>query len=578
MPSPLPTALFTLPPSATAALASRLAAGRLLPGLDHALRLALRGALHYELRPHEAPDEDEDPLLLIAGALAPLTQMFSDEALATGGSGGAGRGGGGGGGDSGGGVGQAGQDGCGDVREQLVGLLVTAAKRARQLTGELEALPLPALAPAEQQGQGQARRWVASVLGAAEALELLQACMAAAAAALNVEAGVRGRQGSGSMGGSGGFLPALEEAAAFSLRCGCALATQLMHHLAHHLAAQGGRGGSGRGRAGAGAGALPRAEAARLADAGAQMLNMVNVLASLPPACISWRQLLAAQPQRLAAACCEVLSAAAGQGAEGAAGRRGGGGGGALDPDANQRIACGVCCSIVMLATREELRPYVKAWLAPKAAAGGGGGAASYAAALVAGGEAGWSDGVVDDEALVRMAGAMPVYAGLLHQVRQAARASTATGQGGGGGGGEDGGGDGDDFSMAVLVSAGTLQDPQRFAVSSQVAQPGPTTQKVRQDLKQERARTGGGGSGGLARPRAEVPPALCGDAVAVPCRRVRVCGNPGCGNFAGGAEAGLELKQCGGCKAVRYCGPDCQRAHWRGAHKEECKELQRHG
>ncbi len=90
-----------------------------------------------------------------------------------------------------------------------------------------------------------------------------------------------------------------------------------------------------------------------------------------------------------------------------------------------------------------------------------------------------------------------------------------------------------------------------RYRVSSQVAQPGPTTQKVRQDLEQERARVGGGGGGGgVAKPRAAAPPALGGDAVAVPYRRVRVCGNRGCGNFAGAAEASLELKQCGGCKA----------------------------
>ncbi len=52
------------------------------------------------------------------------------------------------------------------------------------------------------------------------------------------------------------------------------------------------------------------------------------------------------------------------------------------------------------------------------------------------------------------------------------------------------------------------------------------------------------------------------------------VCGNPRCGNFGGHCKGALSLKQCGGCRAVRYCGADCQRAHWRAGHKAECKLL----
>ncbi len=54
----------------------------------------------------------------------------------------------------------------------------------------------------------------------------------------------------------------------------------------------------------------------------------------------------------------------------------------------------------------------------------------------------------------------------------------------------------------------------------------------------------------------------------------LRVCGNPRCGNFAGECEGVLKLKQCGGCRAVRYCGKDCQGAHWREVHRAECKHL----
>ncbi len=61
---------------------------------------------------------------------------------------------------------------------------------------------------------------------------------------------------------------------------------------------------------------------------------------------------------------------------------------------------------------------------------------------------------------------------------------------------------------------------------------------------------------------------------VALP--RVRACGYPRCGSFAEHCEGALPLKQCGGCRAVRYCGADCQRAHWREGHKGECKEFAR--
>jgi ankyrin repeat protein len=40
-------------------------------------------------------------------------------------------------------------------------------------------------------------------------------------------------------------------------------------------------------------------------------------------------------------------------------------------------------------------------------------------------------------------------------------------------------------------------------------------------------------------------------------------CSNPGC--------AGAGIKKCTGCKQARYCGQQCQLAHW-SAHKAECK------
>ncbi|KAG2490970.1 hypothetical protein HYH03_010644 [Edaphochlamys debaryana] len=49
------------------------------------------------------------------------------------------------------------------------------------------------------------------------------------------------------------------------------------------------------------------------------------------------------------------------------------------------------------------------------------------------------------------------------------------------------------------------------------------------------------------------------------------VCGCPGCATFGGESEEALPLKRCGGCRAVRYCGAACQRAHWQGGHRAEC-------
>ncbi len=69
--------------------------------------------------------------------------------------------------------------------------------------------------------------------------------------------------------------------------------------------------------------------------------------------------------------------------------------------------------------------------------------------------------------------------------------------------------------------------------------------------------------------PPLALPPSLAG---ALP--RLRVCGGPGCANFAGPCEGALPLKQCGGCRAARYCGADCQRAHWREGHRAECRAL----
>ncbi|KAG2483768.1 hypothetical protein HYH03_017365 [Edaphochlamys debaryana] len=73
---------------------------------------------------------------------------------------------------------------------------------------------------------------------------------------------------------------------------------------------------------------------------------------------------------------------------------------------------------------------------------------------------------------------------------------------------------------------------------------------------------------------RAPLPPPLAAPPEGRALPKLRVCGFPGCASFGGRSEAGLALRQCGGCRAVRYCGPGCQRAHWREGHRDECGAL----
>ena len=42
-----------------------------------------------------------------------------------------------------------------------------------------------------------------------------------------------------------------------------------------------------------------------------------------------------------------------------------------------------------------------------------------------------------------------------------------------------------------------------------------------------------------------------------------------------GAVEPALgKFNKCAGCKVVRYCSADCQRAHWKTTHKGDCKRL----
>ncbi|KAG2499232.1 hypothetical protein HYH03_002811 [Edaphochlamys debaryana] len=72
----------------------------------------------------------------------------------------------------------------------------------------------------------------------------------------------------------------------------------------------------------------------------------------------------------------------------------------------------------------------------------------------------------------------------------------------------------------------------------------------------------------------APLPPPLAVPPEGRALTKLRVCGCPGCGSFGARSETALPLRQCSACKAVRYCGPGCQRAHWRDGHRAECGAL----
>ena len=38
--------------------------------------------------------------------------------------------------------------------------------------------------------------------------------------------------------------------------------------------------------------------------------------------------------------------------------------------------------------------------------------------------------------------------------------------------------------------------------------------------------------------------------------------------------KAGRKLMQCTRCKVALYCGPECQKLHWKAEHKTKCKSL----
>lgn len=102
-------------------------------------------------------------------------------------------------------------------------------------------------------------------------------------------------------------------------------------------------------------------------------------------------------------------------------------------------------------------------------------------------------------------------------------------------------------------------------------------TVKQRRQQKQQQQQqqaAGGAGAGQEAAGGVVLPPPLPVDPVGTALWHLRVCGHPGCLEFGGEAEAALDLRLCGRCRSVRYCGAACQAAHWRAGHKDVCGQV----
>ena len=56
-------------------------------------------------------------------------------------------------------------------------------------------------------------------------------------------------------------------------------------------------------------------------------------------------------------------------------------------------------------------------------------------------------------------------------------------------------------------------------------------------------------------------------------------CSHPGCGQLIGVSEAaGAGLMRCTKCRRRIYCSKECQKAGWKGGHKQECERLREGG
>ncbi len=451
--------------------------------------------------------------------------------------------------------------GGGEAAGPQLGLLLTLSKRADMVAQALEARA----GAGAGEGAGAQQR---SIEDAAEVLALLLAatgsveghvCNRVAAKAASGEAAATG---SGSVDGGGEeCIDETQEALALAARAASCLAAPLAWRLATEMATA--------------AVAVGRPTAARdwaAWQAGTRAVCGVLACALrwwcdpplLPPA-----QLLACQPHRLLAAACTLAAVLPAKTKK--LGKH------------KQRLYVLVASAVAVLASHDTLSGRARSWLArPLAAAaasrndfgGDGGGSRGK------GQEADPCAGCLAAPLLVlvrQAAGTAPSYA-----AHTAALLRLAGGGEGTGAANREADGGFQRFAAAVVEAmvADSCRDAQPCGKFDEVPMPdgsSPSTLLL--------GGCEGDGAGGMPvvappQPPAAAPPgALPPPLTLQPCRqgalpRLRVCGNPRCSNFAEESEGALPFKQCGGCRAVRYCGADCQRAHWREGHRAECKLL----
>ncbi len=475
----------------------------------------------------------------------------------------------------------AGAGGAGSTDQ--IGLLYTLSKRAAMLTRALEA----GAGAAAEAGGGEGRRQVTE--HAAEVVAWLSSAMHGVGVEGKLGWRVQAaRQAAAAGAGDGGVVGATawqtdaacvdeaHEALALAARAACNLAAPLAWQLAADRAAAAARGPAVRR-------SRVRGTQAAVEDKGTDwcgllgeraVFNLLDCMPMwwLPPLLLPPAHLLDCQPHRLLAAVYALAEAL----------------------PATERVKgeleVAICALVPNLSSHKTLSGRVRTWLAPRPPP-----AASCSTSSTSGSDACGTDG--DPHAGCLEA---PVKSVIRHThsraptvaLRAEALLRIAAGQiapkagvpcceGGRDATGEADGG----FQQyaAAIVQA----DDNAFADPSLCANPEvmalhepllPDGSKAGDLLVEER-----GGAWRLSpppppppsAPSGPLPPPLAqppGSALALP--RLRMCGNPRCGNFGGDCEGALPLKQCGGCRAVRYCGPDCQRGHWREGHKAECKEL----
>ncbi len=474
------------------------------------------------------------------------------------------------------GVQQAEGQGGGQAAGPQLGLLLTLSKRAAVVARALEAG-----GSAGDGAQAQQR----SITGAAEVLGLLTAAAGSLAEGVRdsaaAEAAVSLAASEASGAGDGGGEECVDEAQEVLVlvaRAASCLAAPLAWRLATEMATA--------------AVAVGRPTAARdwaAWQAGTRAVCGVLACALrwwcdpplLPPA-----QLLACQPHRLLAAACTLAAAL---------------------PDRTkklgkhkQRLIVLVASTVAVLASHATLSGRVRGWLAPPPAAaatlagsgdpgggGGGGGGGSGSGSDTGSGSRGYEHEADPCAGCL----AAPLLALVRHTIGTAPSYAAHTaallrlaggGEGTGAAAGEaDGGFRRFAAAVAEAMVADSCRDAQPRGEFSEVPMPDGSSPSTLLQGENE-----GDGARGMPPvpppppPPASAPPGAPPPALALPpCRqgalpRLRVCGYSGCGNFAGESEGALPFKQCGGCRAVRYCGADCQRAHWREGHRAECKML----